>query len=623
MDVSGQAEELMMLVRERMGEWDAQLIAKSAEMAFHFHDGQKRKLDGAPYVTHCLSVARMCLTWGLVDAKAICAALLHDAIEDAPPQLEAARRIQELSPEIYGLVEALSKIRDVQTGQGDMAATYRRILGAASKDLRVLLIKIFDNVNNAETLHVHGQAKSQAKASLGLVYVGVARRLGVMSLADLLVGRLLPYLMPQRYERALDELHQLQQQGADSMERLTQWRLKPILAEGFATDYTLEPKSIADFFYLTENPGTGRLTRIGAPVYRLRFLVVDDDSAWRVLGRLHSLFGPLPRHVRDYLNAPRINGFRALTSRILWEGNPLSVHVVRLRDEVANRLGVLAQWGVSGPDTQRYMRLLATLGDSDLRLSEVHAHVLPDLLDVYTPKGDRLTFPAGSVVLDFAYLVHTDLGNSCVGARVNGVMRPPDYPLISGDVVSVVTAKSAKPQRAWLDVVKTARARTMIKQALKSPDIPVRGVERGKDGFILTSLVGPDIQWSTCCLPVPDKPIVGRLSNDGHWIVHLADCDKVSGDNWENGRWGFKSEQDILSVSLTLDHRTGSLLEVLKLLAKRGINGHSLQGRGINDDAYTISIDLGGRDPVTLGNVLRELPTVITVREIQRYFWRH
>ncbi|MBF0368242.1 MAG: bifunctional (p)ppGpp synthetase/guanosine-3',5'-bis(diphosphate) 3'-pyrophosphohydrolase [Magnetococcales bacterium] len=622
MDLERHITELVELSRDRLGEEAARKVDYCARLAVELHDGQVRKLDGAPYVTHCLEVSHNCLTWGLIDLPAVCAALLHDAIEDAPEERQAEERIREFSEEVLGIVQALSKIRSLKTGAGDLPATYRRILGAAAKDLRVLIVKIFDVLHNTETLHVHGPAKAKTKASLGLIYVGVARRLGMMALADALIARILNHLMPVQSKRAESTLLSLQKRSAPSMDRLT-GHLEKLLDDNLAEDYLLEPKKIADFFYLTENPGTGRLRRIGWPVYRLKLLVADDDAAWRVLGKMHSLFGPLPRHVRDYLNAPRINGFRALSSRVFWEGQPLSIHVIRTRDEEANRMGILAQWGVSGPDPQKYMRLLATLGDSDLRMSEVHAHVLPDLLDVYTPQGDRLTFPVGSVVVDFAYLVHTELGERCTGGRINGIQRPPEHTLNDGDVVQVVTAKDARPQRAWLDVVKTARARTLVKQALKRQDIPVRGVRRNLNGhFTLTSLTGPDIFWSACCLAAPEDPIRGRLSGDGRWIVHHADCDNAQSGVWESGSWSIQSRGENLHVTFSINHQTGALLPVLELLANLGINGHSIQGQGRSAECYAISMELGGKEPSVLSHMLKKLADLDSVREIQTYCWK-
>ncbi|MBF0134766.1 MAG: HD domain-containing protein [Magnetococcus sp. DMHC-1] len=620
--VEEQIAELVAQCRERIGDPGSQRVAMAATMACEFHAGQIRKLDGIPYVTHVISVANHCLEWGLTDVTAICAALLHDAIEDAPPVMEAETRIAGFCEDVATMVRSLSKIRNLQTGAGDMAATYRRIMAAASKDLRVLVVKTFDWLHNSETLHVHGPAKAKIKASLGLIYVGVARRLGMIALADLLIERLLPHLMPIQTQRAKRTLLTLQKRGAESMERLKR-QLPAVMGDDLAMDFILEQKKIGDYFHLAEKPGTGQLVRVGWPVYRLKLLVPDDDTAWRVLGRVHSFFGPLPRHIRDYLNAPRINGFRALTTRVVWEGHPLKVHIVNPRDEESNRMGILANWGKSGPDTTRYMNLLATLGDSDLRMSEVHAHVLPDLLDVYSPKGDRLTFPVGSVVIDFAYLVHTELGQHCIGARVNGIQCPPEHPLADGDVVHVLTAKGARPQRAWIDVVKTARARTMIKQALKDQKIPVRGVERSPDGrFLLTSLSGPDLRWSACCIAVPGNDVVGRISADGQWIVHRADCPKAQGPLWEKGGWNLVPASETLNVTFTLDHQTGALLPVLELMVSYGINGHSIQSKGRSGSVYTIAIEMGGKDPYTLGRVLNALTRIPSVKEIRSYYWK-
>ncbi|MBF0161834.1 MAG: bifunctional (p)ppGpp synthetase/guanosine-3',5'-bis(diphosphate) 3'-pyrophosphohydrolase [Magnetococcales bacterium] len=622
MNLDQQIAELLALSKATLGEEAAAKVAQAVELAQLFHHGQVRKLDGSPYVTHCVEVAYNGLSWGMTDLAATCGALLHDAIEDAPAHLEAEQRLQAFDAHVFEIVQSLSKIRNLQTGSGDLPATYRRILGAASKDLRVLVIKLFDVYHNSGSLNVHGRANAKNKASLALIYVGVARRLGMITLADALIERILPHLMPVQYDRAKETLEEMQKRGAPGMERLIP-QLEVVMGEGFAHGYAIEARTVGDYFFLTEQPGTGQLMRISWPTYRLRLLVDDDEAAWRVLGKMHSHFGPLPRHIRDYLNAPRVNGFHALTTRIVWDGHPLNVQVVRQRDERANRLGILAEWGVSGPDPGRYMRLLATLGDSDLRMSEVHAHVLPDMLDVYTPRGDRLTFPVDSVVVDFAYLVHTELGERCIGAKINGIQRPPEYILRDGDVVRILTSKQARPQRAWLDVVKTARARTLIKQALKNPDISVKGIQRSGNGhFQLTELASPDIVWSMCCLAVPGAPIVGRLSEDAHWIVHRANCGKIQGSQWETGSWNIVESGESLDISFTVGHRTGALLEILQLIAQSGINGRSLQGKGRSPESYLISMELDGKPPMALGKFLTQLVHVPSVQEILHYAWK-
>nr|CRH04490.1 putative Guanosine-3',5'-bis(Diphosphate) 3'-diphosphatase [Candidatus Magnetococcus massalia] len=611
-----------------MGEESGKKVAKAAELAVYFHEGQFRKLDGTPYVTHCFSVATHCLSWGLHDTAGICAALLHDSIEDAQEK-DPETIIGELDPEVLSIVQALSKIRNLQTGSGDMPATYRRILSAASRDLRVLVIKTFDVMHNSETLDVHGPEKAKVKASLGLIYVGIARRLGMMVLADALIDRLLPHLMPVQYQRATRSLNKLQNQGASLIDRLVQ-EAHRINEDGLIQDLTLEPRKIADFFMLAEKPGTGRLNRVGWPVYRIKFMVADELAAWRLLGRIHNHFEPLPRHIRDYMNAPRINGYRALTTRILWEGVPINVHVIQSGDDEANRYGILAQWGDKPlPFTSRYMSLLGTLGDSDLRMSEVHAHVLPDHLDAYSPRGERFTFPADSTVIDFAYAVHTEIGNRCIGARINGIKRAPEYPFKDGDVIDIITAKTARPSRSWLNVVKTARAKTLIKIALKNRQVAVQGVLHPVAGhFTLTQLASDDISWSNCCCPAPGDPVVGRLSADGRWIVHRQCCHKLQepqGDNqWEHGSWDLADicDEAYLSVTLVIERDGETLQRIFDLLGQHEVRIHLVESKPRSATRLLHRMVIDHPELERLGVIfasLRELPGIYS---LQDYSWQ-
>ena len=199
----------------------------------------------------------------------------------------------------------------------------------------------------------------------------------------------------------------------------------------------------------------------------------------------------------------------------------------------------------------------------------------------------------------------------------------PEHPLQDGDVVRILTSKQAKPQRAWLEVVKTARARTLIKQALKNPGISIKGIHRHQNGsFNLTDLMGADLIWSTCCFAIPGVTIVGRLSEDGHWIIHRADCIKTQGGQWERGQWAIRTGEKDLHITFTIDHRAGALLSVLELIAQLGINGHSIQGKGRSSDLSIVTVQLGGKPIHVLASFLSQLQRVPSVREILHYAWK-
>ena len=172
-------------------------------------------------------------------------------------------------------------------------------------------------------------------------------------------------------------------------------------------------------------------------------------------------------------------------------------------------------------------------------------------------------------------------------------------------------------------MVKTARARTLIKQALKSPATPVKGIRRSRAGhFSITDMSAPDLLWSTCCLAVPKTPIVGRISEDGHWIVHRTECPKTEKGQWEKGQWAVQEREETLHITFTVHHRTGALLSVLELIAQHDINGHAIQGKGRSSDAYVINVELGGKSPRMLGVFLLQLKHVDSVREILNYTWK-
>jgi len=608
--------------RAAFGNDGADRIAAAADLARDLHAGQQRKLDGAPYVVHPVAAASSCLEWGLTDPVAVMAALLHDAIEDGPPQKQPTRRIRALDREVATLVRALSKIRDPATGAGDMPATYQRILGAASMDLRVLLVKALDVLDNARTFEVHGPAKARAKARLGLIYVGVTRRLGALDLADELVEQILPHLMARQTRKAHAILADLQEQARDMIEQLPP-HVDAIPDHGLVS-WHVEQRRLAQYVNLGTTPGEAEVDEISWPVHRLRCQVTDDEAAWRVLGLMHRRFRVMPRHVRDYLNAPRVNGFRALTTRVLWRGLPLAVLVERKQDHAGNRRGILAEWGVSGPDRERYKSLLATIGDTDLRMSEVHAHVAQDRIDIFTPQGDRRTLPAGALVVDFAYLIHSEVGDHCTGARINGVPHSPVTELADGDVVEVITRPDARPRRSWIGLVRTTRARTQVRRALRKGRGPVRGIARpgdGNSGFVLEDPTVGVIVWSTCCLPVPPQPLLGRVSRSGQWIVHRRGCPHATSDVWEPGTWADLRGSLLLCMVLHMRHRPGALGEVVDVTSRAGVNIARIDGRARTHKPFLLELEIGLRRPDVLGRVLDRLAALDAVRAVRGYHW--
>jgi GTP diphosphokinase / guanosine-3',5'-bis(diphosphate) 3'-diphosphatase len=622
MDVQDAIAQLVAVTASTLGEEAGRDVAAAADLAVDCHDGQLRRLDETPYVTHPIAVARSCFDWGLVDRTAVMAALLHDAVEDAPAHKQAPRRIRALDRDVASLVKALSKIRDPSTGSGDMPATYQRILKAASRDLRVLLIKALDVLHNSRTFQVHRPAKARIKARIGMIYVGVTRRLGAMALADQLVEQCLPHLMPRQAQEASDTLSKLLDQTSPAVAALA-CELGEFEHLGMVSA-RVEARRLGQYVILTGTPGKARLDEVGWPVHRLRCQVRDDAAAWRVLGQVHRRFQVMPRYMRDYLNAPRINGFRALTTRVLYEGTPLAVLVEREQDHGSNRSGILAEWGVSGPDRELYKEVLATIGDNDLRMSEVHAHVAQGRIDVFTPRGDRRNLPARSIAVDLAYLIHTELGDHCVGALVNGVRQSPKAPLRDGDVVEIITHPDARPRRTWPALVQTPRAQARLRKLLRREGGRVRGVERDGQGerrFVLHDPTVTSIAWSSCCLPMPPHPILGRVSGKGMWIVHRSGCPHATSERWDTGTWGRLPQGLVLAVTLHLRHRPGALAEVLDVTTRSKVNILSIHSRPRPSGPFLLEVEFTGRTPDRLGALLVELARLEAVRSIRRYSW--
>ena len=334
----------------------------------------------------------------------------------------------------------------------------------------------------------------------------------------------------------------------------------------------LVPKEIADYFSLTETPGTGRLMGVDEiPSHRLELVVENESEAWAALGIVHNEFQPVRRRVRDYLNVPKANGFRALTTRVFISGVSVSVHIVCKKDFDANRYGVLAQWEHRDSRVTQFSDLLEIVGSSSPGRSEVHAIGLRDQLDVYSKSGQHLTFPYGATLIDFAYGLSARDGDHCIGAMIDGKYCPPEHPLQDGDIIELVTNERSRPRRAWLREVTTPRARLLIREALKRTTEyygVIRG--RGAQNFEITNLDSDELHFATCCIPTPGERIVGRKTRDGGWRIHRDGC--KAGQGWIQGTWQKVPKRVTFQVQLLLSHKSGTLRSLLDLFAVAGVN---------------------------------------------------
>ncbi len=478
--------ENLTLIGELCTELEAYLEPQQVEEVYRAyllgaraHEGQSR-VSGEPYISHPVAVARI-LSEMRMDAKCIIAAILHDVIEDTPTLKE--NLVDEFGDEVAELVDGVSKLTqiDFRSRAEAQAENFRKMMLAMVKDIRVIIIKLADRLHNMRTLDAMPPDKRRRIARETMdIYAPIANRLGIFKMRHELLDLSIKSAYPMRY-RALDnacrEVVGYRKEIFNTIEAAIRNRLK----EGdIDAKVKYRQKNIHSIYRKMKEKKISFKSL--TDVFGVRITTDSVDDCYRVLGVMHSLYKPLPGKFKDYLAIPKTNGYQSLHSSLF---GPHGVAVeVQIRTEDMDHFaesGIAAHWlykeGENSTTTAQsraleWMRNLLEMqqksGSSQEFLESVKVDLFPDEIYVFTPKGDIKKLPRGSTVVDFAYAVHTDVGNNCVAARVDGRMSPLSSRLFNGQTIEIVGSEASRPHPSWLDFVITARARTNIRHFLKS-----------------------------------------------------------------------------------------------------------------------------------------------------------
>ncbi|MFM8783262.1 MAG: RelA/SpoT family protein [Actinomycetota bacterium] len=459
-------------VRHANPEADIAVIERAFLRAEEAHEGQLRK-SGAPYITHPVAVAEILADLGL-DPNTIAAALLHDTVEDTPYSAELLRK--EFGEEIANLVDGVTKLDRLTYGPTAEAETVRKMVVAMAKDIRVLVIKLADRLHNARTWQYVSPESSARKARETLdIYAPLAHRLGMNAVKWELEDLSFKFLEPKKFE----EIERLVAERSPSREKLTNEVIKAVeedlASEGITAKVTGRQKHLYSVYQ--KMVVRGREFNDIYDLVGIRVLVNDVRDCYAVLGAIHARWSPVPGRFKDYIAMPKFNLYQSLHTTVIGPtGKAVEIQIRTHEMHRRAEYGIAAHWkykqgkktGEDTPDVLWLKQLhewqqettdVAEFLDAlrfDLRTPEVF---------VFTPKGSVIALPQGSTPVDFAYAVHTEVGNKCVGAKVNGKLVSLEAPLANGDVIEVVTNKgdNAAPSRDWLNFVKSQRARSKIK----------------------------------------------------------------------------------------------------------------------------------------------------------------
>ena len=483
-------EALLRQIQTNRPSEDISLIRKAWEFCVSHHEGQTR-LSGEPYIIHPLEVAEVLAEMRL-DSTAIAAALLHDAVEDTPATSQEIA--EKFGDQVAHIVEGVTKIDKIQFANREdrQAENVRKMLLAMVSDVRVVLIKLADRLNNMRTLQHLKPERQEAIARETLdIYAPLAHRLGMGKVRGELEDLAFRYTDPVSYEQVAAAVEARRVEGEQFLRSVEDTLVEQLRENGVQARVEWRIKRLYSIHQKIER------TKVSfEQVYDLlavRVITQDVASCYAAFGLIHTLWRPVPGRIKDFIAIPRANRYQSLHTTVMSAGG--HQFEVQIRTEEMHRIaeeGIAAHWKykaggntVTARDEERlnWIRQLVEwqkeMTDPNEFLSSLKMDLYPDEVYTFTPKGKVVVVPAGATPVDFAYTIHTEVGHTCVGAKINGRMAPLRTKLRTGDIVEIVTQKDHKPSRDWLTFVKSPRARNKIKHWLNE-DQRQRAVEIGR-----------------------------------------------------------------------------------------------------------------------------------------------
>lgn len=469
---------------------DMQRVREAFRYADEMHLGQIRK-SGEPYISHPLAVAEICADWKL-DTQAIMAALLHDIIEDLDVKIDEL--IERFGAPVAGLVDGLSKLEKLQfqnqvDAQGE---NFRKMLLAMSKDVRVILIKLADRLHNMRTLDAMDISKRKRIARETMeVYVPIAHRLGINNLYREMQDLAFHNLHPYRYETLHKAVSTARGNRYEILDKIHNKVSESLEKSGIRAELYSREKTLFGIYRKMRNQHLA-FSQI-LDIYGFRVVVGTVAECYTALGVLHSLYKPMPGKVQDYIAIPKLNKYQSLHTTLIGPyGAPVEFQIRTHAMHHVAETGVAAHWLYKNPDEnltdiqkhslgwlQSLLDIQQQTGNSAEFLEHVKVDLFPDSVYVFTPKAEIIALPREATALDFAYNIHTDVGNHTVAVKINNEPMPLRTELQNGDIVEVITSPTSRPNPSWLSFVRTGKARSCIRSHLRSINM-ADSIELGK-----------------------------------------------------------------------------------------------------------------------------------------------
>ena len=571
-------EKLCEAIRASGRSYNMEMIEKAYDLANTAHKGVCRR-SGEPYICHPLAVARLVLDLGM-DTESIAAALLHDVVEDTPTTL--ADLTDAFGEEVALLVDGVTKLTKIQFSNIEelQAENLRKMLLAMSRDVRVMIIKLCDRLHNMRTGDAWPEQKRRDKARETMeVYAPIANRLGILNVKEELEDRSLHYLDPVGYEEISRMLSE--RAGEEFLARVSgviEQRLVESGIEGATIKRRV--KSIYGIYRKTimQNKSFDEIYDI----YAVRVILDTLAECYSTLGLIHDMYHPLPNRFKDYISTPKPNGYQSLHTTVIGhEGIPFEVQIrTRKMDEQAE-YGVAAHWkykeGLDGHDklderlawVSQLLENQRVSEDSGNLLHDLKSDLLPEEVFAFTPKGDVINLPAGATCIDFAYAIHSAVGNRMVGCKVNNRMVPIDHIVSTGEIIEVILGPADKgPSRDWLKIVRTSEAKSKIRNWFKKMRRE-ENITQGRDALARElrreMIIIPDDRLddfiNSCSRRLRQNNAEELYAAIGYGGMTIANCLPKIKEEWQKLKAAEdKNEEDLPKVDLSRVHATDGVV---------------------------------------------------------------
>ena len=472
-------EDLMQALKESNRPYDFDMITEAYRYADKAHEGQMRQ-SGDPYITHPIAVAQILLELGM-DTETICAGLLHDVVEDTSTTLDDIKRL--FGADVALMVDGVTKLTKLSysTKEQRQAENVRKMLLAMAKDVRVIIVKLSDRLHNMRTGEYWKEYKRREKALETMeVYAPLADRLGIRSIKEELEDISLRFLDPIAYEE-IERLLKLKKEERENFLANIQQKIRDRL-EKEHMKFFLQSRVKSIYGIYRKVYVQGRNFDEIYDVYAVRVIVDTVYECYAVLGLMHDAFTPIPKRFKDYISTPKANMYQSLHTTVLDRGGiPFEIQIRTWDMHYTAEYGIAAHWkykaGIEKKDkleerlawVRQLLEVQQDSGDAQDIVRSIKSDIAPEECFVFTPKGDVINLPIGSTVIDFAYAIHSEVGNRMTGAKVDGRMVSLDFKLETGMIVEIITSKGPGngPSRDWLKIVKTSEARTKIRAWFK------------------------------------------------------------------------------------------------------------------------------------------------------------